>query len=358
VPNTDDDIAPVFQLDEDFIRGAQFKEPSARQRARQSKRQERPPRPPRRRGLSIGDWRGPVLLVLVVLGLCWVLKVGVFTRHGSSNRPEVVSAAPGTDPAGVTTSTTFRLLGVDFRIGNCVIWDQAGSSDRYPRIVPCDQPHLIEITGRVDLFDKTAFPTDADFDTIRDQDCTRLADEFLGHPLDRHGRFQASSITPYPEAWVQGEKTVWCGLIVTPHDVDDDRYIHEAFTGTVKGQDQTYLWGAGSCLADDETWKIVGAVPCDQPHAYEVTGHVDASGFRIGPPAADSNAWNTGLGTACATVARGYLKGPIPAGFLSGVLPFQADSWTAGRRLAECVLSRPNSTGHATKLLTPLRPTL
>jgi len=30
VPHTDDDIAPDFQLDEAFVRGAQFKEPSAR----------------------------------------------------------------------------------------------------------------------------------------------------------------------------------------------------------------------------------------------------------------------------------------------------------------------------------------
>jgi len=78
--------------------------------------------------------------VLVVLAVCWLLKVGGFTRDGSSSRSGVVSASSGTDPPGAMTSTTFRLVGVAFRVGDCVIWDQGeGSRDRYPRAVPCDQ---------------------------------------------------------------------------------------------------------------------------------------------------------------------------------------------------------------------------
>jgi len=352
VPDTDGEITHDFRLDEDFVRGAQFKELSAAQRTgggQDERRKPRRPRPPARdRALPV------VVLVLIVLAGGWTLR-SVLSGHQGRGSETGPGTSAGQQSARATTSTTFRLSGAPFRPGDCATWDQsAGSGDRSPRIIACDQPHLIEITGRVDLSNRVAFPSDADFETIKNQDCARLSEQFLGSPVDPGGRFQVSTIKPYPSTWAQGGKEVWCGFVATPRNVHDDPFLHPPFTGTVKGQDQTYLWGTGSCLAL-EAAKIAGAVPCDQPHAYEVAGHVDASVFRTGPPAADPSAWNSRLGAACNTVAKAYASTPFPAGVQVAVLPFPAESWAAGRRTAECVLARPDAAGQPTTLLAALR---
>jgi hypothetical protein len=270
---------------------------------------------------------------------------------------------PRTKQAGgtgdATTSTTFRLAGMDFRPGDCVIWDQqAGLAfERSSKVVPCEEPHFFEVAGRLNLAHLAAYPSVAEWKEINEnRDCPELAERYFGYPLDPDGRFDATGMDPYPESWAAGERYVWCGLAATPSAANDDPKQHDPMTGRAKGQDQTRLWGTGACLAEDVNHQIVGTVPCTAPHVYEVVGAVTVGTRWTAPPPASSSEWGRVLGSDCAAKTRTYFAGAVPPGVLSNVLPFRAESWNAGRRTAECVAARLDSANRPMTLTASLRP--
>jgi len=357
----DDDPAP-FTFDEEFIRAAQFKEPSARQRSK-------PPSPPagkgpRRKGprrQQTGNWSRykpwiPAVAFVVIAGWSVFGLPSPFSGGDKKDKPpEQQDGGPaGAEP---TTSSTILLLGTEFRPGDCVSWDQTpGNAERRnARFVPCDNPHLIEITGRADLSHLRDYPSAAEWNEIeRNRECRQFGERFLEYPLDPDGKFATSGIHPDPPGWGQGSRWVWCGLSVRASADDPDTY--DPFTGKVKGQDQTLLLGTGACLAEDSNQKPAGTVPCTAPHVFEVVGAVNAGNRLTAPPPVTSGEWARILGPDCADQARTYFAGAVPPGLKSNVLPFRPESWNAGRRTAECVVYRPDATGRPVTLTAPLRP--
>jgi hypothetical protein len=274
-------------------------------------------------------------------GIC-VLLVGllygiVVLGWGRSEPAETLTSADVPASSDGPTTTTIALDGRDYAKGDCVTWDQTpgGHDQRLTDVVPCTRAHLIEITGPVGL-PSGDYP--ADWDALIEARCRPLADRHLRRPLDPAGRFYATAIYPLPETWAGGDHTLWCGIgVLSPDASVSDRST--PFKGRVEGQDDTFLWGTGSCLAldaDGERW--TGTVSCDQPHGYEITGSVTLTGVDDVP--VDADRWNDAAWDACDPVSKAYLGGAIPRDVEASFVPIAQTSWNRGRRLLECMAGR------------------
>ena len=361
----DQDRAPVLRLDDDFVKGAKFKEGTADERRRQSERQQR--KAARQRARKIRQqWRRPrrfqpkdwIIPALFVVAAMYIIKAGPF-RHPA--RPSLRSAGLVTTTTlapGETTSTTFTLERLNYRPGDCVKWDQRkdGPGTRDTSIVPCDQLHLIEITGRTVVPDAPAYPPESEWTRLTQSgDCAAQAKAYLGGVLDPYGRFGIGAIHPSLESWNDGDREMWCGLEAHSQAADADPDVSELFTGSVHSQPQALLWPTGSCLGGgDGKTTFDGTVPCTAPHLYEVVGTVNAATRFTTPPPGSSNQWSTRLGADCAKVAAARL-GRLPAGVDTAVFPIDPASWAAGRRTTECAVARFDpKTGNPTSLTAPL----
>jgi hypothetical protein len=356
----DQDLAPVIRLDDAFVRNARFKEGTARQRGRrqrrdekrQAKRARRQWRP--RRVLQPKDWILP--LIVVVVGL-YLFKLPPFRP---TPRPSVPEAGAVATP-GETTSTTLELERRTYQPGDCVLWDQSndGPTSRFTQVVPCDQPHLIEITGRATAEDSPAFPPESEWNRqIATGECARQAREYLGSDLDPYGRFIVSALRPTHQGWNQGDRELWCGFEAASRAADDDPMVLDLFPGSVKSQPQAMLWATGSCLGGQPgTGTFDGTVPCSDPHLYEIAGTVDAGPRFKTPPAPGSSLWASRLGRDCEKVAKARFGRALPAGVGTAVFPIDPASWQTGRRTTECAVARFDPVTHdPTVLATPLLP--
>jgi hypothetical protein len=364
------DLAPpVLRLDDDFVRGARFKEGSAGQRRRQQERDQR--RQEKRRARAIRrewrpkrhlqpkDWLLPSIALVAAL---YFLKLPPFRPAARPSLPAGSSTAAGTvDTAapGATTSTTYTLERLIYQPGDCVRWDQRkhGPDTRDTQVVPCDEPHLIEITGRATAPDAPSFPPESEWDRIiQSGDCGRQATAYLGGELDPYGRFNVGAIRPSRESWNDGDREMWCGLQATSQAADHDPEVAESFTGTVHSQPQALLWPTGSCLGGQPgTGTFDGTVPCTAPHLYEIAGSVNAAPRFTTPPPASSALWASRLGADCDKVARARFGGRLPSGVQSAVFPIDPASWRAGRRTTECAVARFDpATNDPTTLAAPL----
>src|SRR5581483_1726998 len=222
--------------------------------------------------------------------------VGVFAEQSSSRRDH---GAVSADAGGSTTSTSFDLAGRTYRPGDCVTWDQdvEGSETRATRIVSCDKPHLIEMTGRWVMPILKSYPTDEEWDRLlADGDCGKQAAVYLGGEIDPYGRFDVGAIRPTFRGWAGGDREVWCGVQLTRADLRTDPNVLGSFTGKVQSQPQGFVSPAGACLAGDPaTRSTTGQVHCTDPHIYEVVGDIDAGAAFSTPPAMDSSLWNEKL---------------------------------------------------------------
>jgi hypothetical protein len=112
-------------------------------------------------------------------------------------------AAPGVHPSftGEVKGQPQELL---LPIGTCI--------DTSPAIVPCAAPHQSEVTGNVDLSDRTTtVPKDlAAWNALIGADCLTLATGYLGHPPTPSEGPMWYPIDP--TSWALGARTVQCGV--------------------------------------------------------------------------------------------------------------------------------------------------
>ena len=361
----DQDLAPIIRLDDDFVRNAKFKEGSAEERHRQSERQQRRAEKQRarkirrqwrpRRRFNPKDWVIPALTVVAAI---YILRVGPFKPAARPSIRSAGSTSATTLAPGGTTTTTYTLERLTYRPGDCVKWDQRpdGPGTRDTDIVPCDQPHLIEITGRTVAPDAPAYPPQSEWDRlIQSGDCAAQAKAYLGGVLDPYGRFGIGAISPSLESWNAGDREIWCGLEVHSQAADHDPEISDLFTGTVRSQPQAMLWPTGSCLGGQEgTRAIEGTVPCTAAHTYEIVGSVNAAARFTSPPPASSPLWNTRLGTDCDKLALARFGGRLPTAVQTSIFPIDPASWAAGRRTTECAVARFDANDQPLTLTAPL----
>lgn len=355
-------------FDDDFVRGATVREDDLRARRKKAERARRRDR--RRTWLRR---RAPQLVLLVVLvGLlgAGIAGVGPVARLFHTDPTEVTSAASATTrpavssntsgtttaPGGATTgtaiggtSTTFGLTRRTYTFGDCVRWDQAdgGPSQRNTEVVPCDQPHLLEIGGPFEVADRLGhYPSDEEWSQLDKESCTPFAEQLLGGPLDTAGRMTIGAVVPSEPGWSAGDRTIWCGvglhnrLALPGEDPADFRPGSTTWfpptSGTLRGQSQALVRPPGTCANEDAF-----AVPCSEPHTSEITGAVDLTGRTVTPPAdGDVAGWSALVGDACRDATIAYLHRQLVPGETNYHYPIPARSWAAGRRIVECAAGR------------------
>ena len=295
-----------------------------------------------------------------LLGLIAVAVLCASCSSGGQSSEDVsvgqATAASQSDASVTSTVKTETVLARRYEVGDCVTYDQAdnvlGGSDylstdaKTPtRVVPCDRPHLYEITGTFQLRGHSEYPTQAQWNEIfrkAGDGCRPFAERFLNGPLDPSGKFISTGIRPSPAFWAKGNRDVWCALGPAQDALEgsNGRVFSE---GSARGQSssQTRLRPVGTCLAiGPGAQQITTPVSCDKPHSFEVTGSVNIADRAPARPSADEE-WERLVETDCRRLAETYLARPIDNQTLRvSNSSISAESWLAGRREVECAVGR------------------
>jgi hypothetical protein len=258
--------------------------------------------------------------------------------------------ARSTGDGGPATTLPYRLDRATHRPGDCLTWDQgAGPADtsRPVATVACDEPHLVEVTGRVVVTAAIDHPpSDDELDTLTDRLCLPVDEARLGGPLDAHGRYYHAGIQPSAEGWRAGDREVWCALAARDgtggRERDGDRgpAVHALFRGPVSAAAQFWHYDTGACLAAGRR----APVDCMADHEVEIVGRVVLPDRSSVPALDDARGWEALVGPACADQARAYLGGRAARPVVSGWLGIGASSWAAGDRSAHCVVGQRDPT--------------
>jgi hypothetical protein len=259
-------------------------------------------------------------------------------------------AADGPDTAGTTPGDA-----AGHHAGECLTGDERDGSDILAlpaapgrtRAVPCDQPHLIELTATVPLPEEPTALEAEKWPALVEERCTAPAERYLGGRLDPDGRYRVSVLAPDPEAWRAGDRNLWCGLAANwldpalaatppPSDGSNRRRPPTAFTGSVRDGSQFWSYRPGDCVGPLSR----AVVACTQPHEYEVTGELTLPDRDQPPTASGDGSWEDVVGEPCAARAAAYLGHEPPAPWSAGWVPVSAASWAAGKRTVTCMVGQ------------------
>ncbi len=297
------------------------------------------------------------MATVVALGSAFAAAgaIGFAVVHKGSTPAKPARAVPAgsvvTLRGGVTTTTTPSLSVEQFTPGQCVTWDQtkAVSGTRQTSVVPCTRPHLIEIAS--DVIQITGFgptyPGAAALDTYSNKVCPGPDDTFLGDVVDPDGRFAVGGLTPTSNSWATGDNTLWCDIQLTSTTTTS---LLTAFSGDVRGADQTLLAPVGSC---QKAGPFI-IVACTGPHTVQITGNVNLAEQVFTLPKNDAQ-WQSIMSQPCGQLARSFLGGAYPAGVRSGWYVIEPTSWDAGRRIAQCTVGQYTPGGTIVTITRSLR---
>jgi hypothetical protein len=136
--------------------------------------------------------------------------------HNAGTTP---STGDDEDTAATTvpgpTTTEVEYEGAQFlRIGDCV--DIPRYNVASVHAIPCSQPHHSEVTERIDVRQRFGlqYPTEADFDHIRDTDCAQAFEAYTGHGAT--AEIVPGQLVPTTAGWNEGDRTVTC--VAEPSD--------------------------------------------------------------------------------------------------------------------------------------------
>ncbi|HEX9260416.1 MAG TPA: septum formation family protein [Acidimicrobiales bacterium] len=239
------------------------------------------------------------------------------------------SAAPGS-----TTTTELALEARDYEVGDCVTFDQR-EQNAASKVVPCAEPHLIEIVGAAQLSDPTgsAYPGDSEWVEIYGDKCGGLVQTYLDEPFDPYGRFALAGIQPTRAGWEAGDRELWCGIILAGPAGED----WASWQGSARDVPQARIRPPGTCLEQDAG--AVVEIPCAESHRYEIVGSVDLSASFSGTAAPSASEQEAVLRPACESVATAYLGKPLRSDLGVATFVVESESWAAGRRAGECALT-------------------
>ncbi|MHB8464425.1 MAG: septum formation family protein [Acidimicrobiales bacterium] len=239
------------------------------------------------------------------------------------------------------------------------MWD--ATRDAYGQLrsvtVPCSAPHYIEIVGgeAMSAAASDPYPGRDGMHQLIHTLCDVPARDYLGYAVDLGGRFTIGAIAPSQATWANGDRTMWCGIEArAPNGVVLSDDGNQAFTGVVKGQDQTYLLATGTCLAFDTNNEIRDGVPCSVAHAAEIVGTIDVHQLTELPTTEQQ--WSTVAYWPCHALATGYFGKDLPQDIRSGWFDIDASSWAAGRRSVQCFIGRYDAQGQLVTSPGPIRP--
>ena len=260
-----------------------------------------------------------MLVVALVVAVVW--RVARSDDDGDGER----SSFPTVEPAEAPSERTGDFARRPYDTGDCVVWDQ-GAGFKETRVVPCEEPHLAEITGRSDLPpDQVPYPTDADWERMVAEHCRPLGVDHLGHELDPYGQVGPYLLHPSPQGWDEGDRVLWCGLVLDDRGSLEDRFA--SFTGRIADVDQAIVDPPGTCLLEDARTRV----DCAAAHHFEVVSELDLSALSERP--SDDEIFDR-----CPPVPPGTTApagGEVQVTFLG----FDPDSWGAGTRRGMCAVA-------------------
>jgi hypothetical protein len=239
-----------------------------------------------------------------------------------------------------------------WRPGDCLTWIQGGMpTTSLQHVVPCSQPHLVEVAGAVRVTrDYAQYPTDADWRFVAQHDCLLLVDVLLGGPVEPDGRYYATALRPLPTYWAQDhDRRVQCAVAkwgATPPEIEREL---SPFVGRVEESARTRIEHVGACEDADYIYTA-----CTNPHTLELTGYVDLSGLVTERPANDGD-WMPLVGSRCEQVGRAYLGRPYRTDEQYAFIQIAPERWSAGTRVVECFVQRGDASGHALTVTRSLR---
>lgn len=292
-----------------------------------------------------------VLLAAILVGA--VICAGVVALVGGFDDAGKVKGDEIGDAKASAKSTPFT----ESKAGDCLTWPVAEPAKQSK--VDCTQEHMFEVAGAVDTaaypgvqFGEDApWPGPEQFTAIRDEHCPAVVNAYLGGKLDPAGRFSIGLMYPSQEQWIDGERTLRCGL-----QLSGTTGTLKPFLGRVGEQDQSQQWPAGTCIGiDQETRKPTDPVDCTEPHAFQVTAVIDL-GLKYGA-AGSGKPWpnldeqNAYLQSTCPGTTNQFLGGNDKLDQTTLNLQWSTlaeTSWLAGSRQVVCYVGLPDQGGFAT----------
>ena len=92
-------------------------------------------------------------------------------------------------------------------VGSCFALDPGSQMNTR---VTCDKPHGLEVTGSINIADRASErPSDEEWGRLVTTDCRRLAETYLGRPIDNR-TVRSSYFSISPESWLAGRREVDC----------------------------------------------------------------------------------------------------------------------------------------------------
>ncbi|TCO64495.1 septum formation family protein [Actinocrispum wychmicini] len=248
----------------------------------------------------------------------------------------------GTANAGANDPAANLAAAFDAPPGSCLTWKPDGSD---MRPTGCDQPHLFEVTGDVDISGEHGpndpSPTADAWRDIAKQKCATGATAYLGGKLDPFGRYSVGALKPSDDQWRSGDRKLRCGL----QRQGPTGKILVPTTGSAKGQDQSDVYDVGTCLAlADKTYG--DPVPCKDAHAFEIVGVVDLG--KVHPDGFPSDEQQqAAMLDNCTKQAAEYSSNLNLAdkGLSLTWDTRKQESWDAGSRKAVCKVGAPLKDG-------------
>ncbi|MBB5922917.1 hypothetical protein FHR81_003974 [Actinoalloteichus hoggarensis] len=276
--------------------------------------------------------------------------------------------------------------------GECLTWAEPDASDIRP--VTCEEPHLFEVSGSIDLAELppeddaaesedldgagaggagaggvgggaatdegepssepsagdepepygegAPFPDTDTWLALKDTHCLPQAADYLDGMLDPHGRFRVSAFTPSAESWEEGDRAMHCGLQWPA--TSGGLY---SIIGEIADLDQANVYEPGVCLGISGG-AVTDPVDCAEPHSQEIIEVYDLSeGFDVHPSDAAQDEY---LQPLCRQASTDYAGGPVSEQGLTyawDLLPLE--SWEAGTRRVKCFVAAvlPDESGMA-----------
>ncbi len=306
----------------------------------------------RRRGVTAGRVRG---------GLA-VLTIGAVAAAGAALVWDLVPESADTETVAedeiVADDVAAETVFTNTTAADCITWTDPESPEL--ESVPCEQEHMFEVAAKIDLapvagmeFGPNALlPGVERLALLRDEQCAMVVDDYLDGRLDPRGRFTVGLIRPSEGAWARGERTVLCGLQQTSVDGG----VNKPFEGRVADQDQSLVYAPGTCRGIVDGLPS-DPVPCDEPHAVEITAIIDlAEEFPDAFPTLEDQ--DEFLEPACRAASEEYIGSP--EGLYEKQLTVFWDnigepSWQVGSRLVNCTVGHGDADGRLATIVGDVR---
>ncbi|WP_235998829.1 septum formation family protein [Qaidamihabitans albus] len=284
----------------------------------------------RTRVLMVGVFVGAIL----ALSFSWAFSWDIDGANGAGGGASPEQAAQ------------FKAREKAFRspAGSCLDWTKPDAADAH--LVPCDQRHLFEVAGVVDLakeFRPGAPAPDVEgWRRITEERCGEVAETYLDKPLDPFGKLTLGVLHPDEQQWADGDRKLRCGLQWAGPGGE-----LQPLTVPAADVNQSDVWEPGTCLG--LAGKTVGdPVDCAEEHSYEIIGQLDlAKEFDEYPSLEDQKAW---LDKECSRVAEEYTGGAeLPKRLILSWDLREPESWEAGSTLVNCKIGAklPDESGLA-----------